>query len=191
MVRSASRKLIWNMSPSLITEHRPLPFAPRPFDAEVLGGWLGRIAARYRMSVQAFAAACELDFHGSDAEGWLLLPRLPARTIERLAALTRISVQQIKNIPVPPPWKRPRKHFCYCARCVFLNPLDVAAPIWRREWLDQTLRPSRVVSCENLDNLLALVSRHERSQRYGALPWRASRFIERLAHFVDLASGFN
>jgi hypothetical protein len=177
------------MSQFLITEHRPLPFAPRPFDAEVLGGWIGRIASRYRMSVQAFAAACELDFHGSDAEGWLLLPPLPAHTIERLAALTRISVQQIKHIPVPPIWEGPRKHFCYCSRCVFLNPLDVAAPICRREWLDRnlsacpthgdefkTLRSSRVVSCENLDKLLALVSRQERSERYGALPWRASRF---------------
>jgi hypothetical protein len=177
------------MSPSLITEHRSLPFAPRPFDAEVLGGWIGRIAARYRMSVQAFAMACELDFQESDVEGWLLLPGLPTHTIARLAALTRISVQQISSIPVPPPCKGPRKHFCYCARCVFLNPLDVAAPIWRREWLDRnlsacpthgdefkTLRAARVVACENLDKLLALVSRHERSQRSGALPWRASRF---------------
>lgn len=189
MARNRSRLLIWNMSHSLISEHRPLPFAPRPFDAEVLGGWIGRIAASYRMSVQAFAATCELDLQTADGQGWLLMPELPQHTVDRLAALTRISRDRVKDIRVPPPWEGPRKHFRYCARCVFVNPLDVAAPIWRREWLEQnlsacpfhgnefqTLRAGGVLACKNLDKLLALVSRQERELRDGTFPRRASRF---------------
>jgi len=176
------------MSHSPINSQRPLPFAPRPFEAEVLGGWIGRIASRYRMSVPAFATACELDLQMPDGCEWLLMRKLKPQMVVRLAALTRISVERIHDIPVAPPWEGPRPYFFYCARCVFLNPLDVAAPIWRREWLDQsmsacpthgdefqTLRASRVHACTNLDMLLVLVSRHEHDMRYGVIPPRASR----------------
>ena len=43
------------MLPVLTAEIRPLPVAPRPFGAEVLGGWIGRLASRYRMTVPGFA----------------------------------------------------------------------------------------------------------------------------------------
>jgi TniQ len=182
MVQSTSLLLTWNMSHSLISRHRPLPFAPRPFEAEVLSGWIGRIASRYRMSVQALAATCELDLQMPDGRKWLLMPKLQHQMVGRLAALTRISTQAINDIRVPLHWDGPRAHFCYCARCVFLNPLDVTAPIWRREWLDQsqpgcsvhgdefrTLPASRVLACTNLDELLAVVSRQERDIRYGVM----------------------
>jgi len=113
---------------------------------------------------------------------------LKPQVVGRLAALTRISAERILDIPVAPHWEGPRSHYCYCARCVFLNPLDVAAPIWRREWLDQnmsacpthgdefqTLRASRVLACKNLDMLLVLASRHEHDLRYGVIPPRVSR----------------
>ncbi|MDM0066781.1 hypothetical protein [Variovorax sp. J31P207] len=116
------------------------------------------------------------------------MPKLQQHTVDRLAALTRISRDRIKDIRVPPPWEGPRKHFCYYARCVFVNPLDVAAPIWRREWLEQnlsvcpihgnefqTLQAGRGLACKNLDKLLALVSCQERQLRDGTLPRRASR----------------
>lgn len=164
MARSRSRLHTWNMLQSPRSEQRPLPVAPRPFDAEVLGGWIGRIAARYRMSVQAFASKCELDLQTPDGQGWLLMPELLPHTAERLAMLTRISTGRIREIRVPPPWEGPRTHFRYCARCVFLNPLDVTAPIWRLEWLDQnlpacpihkdefqTLRAARVLACTNFE----------------------------------------
>jgi len=177
------------MSHSPIIRLRPLPFAPRPFDAEVLGGWIGRIASRYRMSVQAFAAACELDLQMPDGREWLLMSKLQHQMVDRLAALTRISTQRINAIPIPLYWEGPRTHFCYCARCVFLNPLDVTAPIWRGEWLDQsqpgcsvhgdefqTLPASRVLACTNLDKLLAVVSRQEHDFQYGVMRLgRASR----------------
>lgn len=189
MARSRSRWLTSNMSHSLIGEPRPLAYAPRPFDAEVVGGWTGRIAAHYKMYVQAFAATWELDLRTPDGQGWLLMPELRHHTAERLAALTWISRDRIKDIRIAPPWVGPRTQFCYCARCVFLDPLDVAAPIWRREWLEQslsacsihrcefqTLRAGRVLACRNLNKLLALVSRRERQLRDGTLPRRASRF---------------
>ena len=49
------------MSPVPIAEMRPLPVAPRPFEAEALGGWIGRFAARYRMTVLEFAERHSLD----------------------------------------------------------------------------------------------------------------------------------
>jgi hypothetical protein len=101
MVRNTSLLRTWNMSPSLISKHRPLPFAHRPFEAEVLGGWIGRIASRYRMSVQALAATCELDLQMPDGREWLLMPKLKQQTVDRLAALTRISTQGINDIPIP------------------------------------------------------------------------------------------
>jgi hypothetical protein len=125
------------MSHSLISEQRPLPFAPRPFDAEVLGGWIGRIAARYRMTVQAFAATCELDFKIPQGQGWLLMSQPQQRTVDRLAMLTRISRERIKSIHEPPHWEGPRTHFCYCAVCVRKSPgrcsADLAARMARAE----------------------------------------------------------
>lgn len=39
---------------------RPLPVAPRPFEAKVLGGWIGRTASHYKLSVDAFERACSV-----------------------------------------------------------------------------------------------------------------------------------
>ena len=168
------------MLPVPTAERRPLPVAPRPFEAEVLGGWIGRLAARYRMTVLEFAERHGLDLDLDGGPGWLTMPALSNQSVDVLADLTRISREQIMAIKVPSPSRSKRAHFCYCARCVFLNPLDVAAPIWRWEWLDETLSacpvhdeelttlPSgRVLACGNLTQLLRLVSRHERELRYG------------------------
>ena len=175
------------MLPALIAELRPLPIAPRPFETEVLGGWIGRLASRYRMTVSEFAVRHGLDLQVEDGGGWLTMPALSNQSIDVLAALTRISMEQIMAIHVPLPSTGKRAHFCYCARCVFLNPLDVTAPIWRWEWLDDTLSAcpvhkdefttlpcSRVHACGNLTQLLQLVSRHERELRYGRYRSRAS-----------------
>ena len=118
------------MSPMLTIERRPLPVAPRPFEAEVLGGWIGRLAARYRMTVPEFAARHELDLQIEDGGGWLTMPPLRSQSVDVLGALTRISRERIMAIHVPLPLTSKRTHFCYCARCVFLNPLDVTEPIW-------------------------------------------------------------
>jgi len=154
----------------------------------VLGGWIGRLAARYRMSVLEFATVHHLGLRMEDERGWLLMPALQKSSLDALAALTRLGRTRIKGIDAPPAWTGERHHFCYCARCVFLNPLDVASPIWRTEWLDQdlfacrthgdefrTLRSGSVLACKNMDQLLALVSRQERDLRNGMHASRASR----------------
>lgn len=89
--------------------------------------------------------------------------------------------KDIQAIPTPPPWTGARKTLRYCPRCVFVNDLDVTAPIWRRDWLDQEMThcpadhsPFRTVpaiaalACRNLDQLITLVGRHERQLREDA-----------------------
>lgn len=175
------------MLPVLTAERRPLPVAPRPFEAEVLGGWIGRLASRYRMTVSEFAERHSLDLKIEDGGGWLTMPALGEPSASVLAAITRISREQIMAIHAPPQSSHKRSHFCYCARCVFLNPVDVAAPIWRWEWLDETLSTCplhkdefttlpccRVRACGNLMQLLQLVSRNERDLHHENLRIRAS-----------------
>ena len=112
---------------------------------------------------------------------------LRSQSVDVLGALTRISRERIIAIHVPLPMTSKRTRFCYCARCVFLNPLDVTEPIWRWEWLDPnlsacpqhseeftTVPSSQVLACGNLAQLLQLVSRHERDLRYGNYCRRAS-----------------
>ena len=108
------------MSP-VTAERRPLPVAPRPFGAEVLGGWIGRLAARYRMTVKEFADRHSLDLGIDDGGGWLAMPALSNQSVGVLAAITRISRAQIMAIHAPSPFKSERVHFCYCARCVLLT----------------------------------------------------------------------
>jgi hypothetical protein len=59
------------MSPVLAAELRPLPVAPRAFDAEVLGGWIGRLATLDRMTVPKFTDRHGLDVQTEGGEGWL------------------------------------------------------------------------------------------------------------------------
>lgn len=172
------------MLPTLTTERRPLPVAPRPFEAEVLGGWIGRLAGRYRMSVDEFASRHELELQIEEGAGWLVMPALKKRSVDALAMLTRMSSKRIAEIRAAPNWTGRRNRFCYCARCVFLNPLDVTAPIWRWEWLDpnlsacpthgeafRTLSSGRILACRNFDQLLQLVSKHERKLR-NEIAWK-------------------
>jgi hypothetical protein len=69
-------------SPSL----SPLPVAPRPFPGESMGGWLGRLASRYRLPLKRFATYYGLELPLATTKvGWLLLPPLPERTLKRIA----------------------------------------------------------------------------------------------------------
>ena len=117
--------------------------APRPFEAEALGGWIGRFAARYRMTVFEFAERHSLDLGIDDGGGWLTTPTLSMQSVDVLAAILRISREQIMAIHAPLPSTNKRAHFCYCARCMFLNPLDVAAPIGGRSGWTQRCRRVR------------------------------------------------
>jgi hypothetical protein len=68
-----------------------LPWAPRPFDGEALGSWLGRLAATYRMDVDEFAAYAGVSIDFDRTRGnWLALPPLSRSDSEALRVLCRL-----------------------------------------------------------------------------------------------------
>lgn len=96
-----------------------------------------RLAAQYRMRVDEFRKRagidCDLDVTNV---GWLLAPRLNDEAIEQLARKTRYHGDRIHALQTPENWLENRSHIGYCARCLFVNPLDGSAPRWKREWLE-------------------------------------------------------
>jgi hypothetical protein len=153
--------------------------APRPFADEPLGGWLGRVAARYRLGVWQLCEAYGLDTGTTDSGmGWLLLPPQPARNIDALAMLARLDVRTLESMQTPVQWPLARRQAAYCPRCLFLNDLDVTSPCWRRNWLDPAAtwcarhaRPLGSVAagklrhCRNFNSVVQTVGRRERLQR--------------------------
>ena len=155
------------------------PVAPRPFAVEPIGGWLGRVAARYRMSVDELALlyGLELPFN-RPGNAWLLVDRIGEPTIDRLARLARVDSASLNAMQGPPAGSGQTPQLAYCPSCLFLNPLDVASPCWKHEWLApsasgcaihaQPLTPLSITSlrtCDNFDKLLRLISRRERRRR--------------------------
>ena len=128
---SASCWSIW--SGQRVSRAEPLlPWAPRPFKDEAFGGWLGRLAAAYAMSVEEFA-----DYAGLSAEldcgrvNWLGLPKPGPGDCERLARLCRLPSSEL---PAAYEADAPAC-LAYCHRCLYLNPADVTAPYWQASWL--------------------------------------------------------
>nr|WP_157991387.1 TniQ family protein [Caldimonas tepidiphila] len=154
--------------------------APRPFPEEPLGGWLGRVAARYRMSIEQLALQGGLDavILASDV-GWLLMPPQRMDVLVRLAALARLDVRQLEPLQTPSEWVFDRSGLLYCPRCLFLNPIDVSVPRWLRQWLDPWAacckehkaalhyvgRPA-LQRCHNFDDVLRVIGRLEDEQRW-------------------------
>lgn len=155
------------------------PVAPRPFAVEPIGGWLGRVAARYRMSVDELALLYDLELaFNRPGNNWLLVGRIGGPTIDRLSKLARVdptSLDAMQGLPAGP---RPSTQLAYCPSCLFLNPLDVTSPCWKHEWLapsasgcDVHAQPLTRLSitalrtCDNFDKLLRLISRRERRRR--------------------------
>jgi hypothetical protein len=67
---------------------RPWPYAPRPFGDEAFGSWFGRVASRYRMTVEM---AWEINGLGPlpalTSVGWILFSPLDESALEKVAAL--------------------------------------------------------------------------------------------------------
>ena len=145
-----------------------------------MGGWLGRLAARYRMRVDEFARSVALDCNLAVTNiGWLLGPPLSAKAIERLARQTRCDADRIRALQTPHEWLSDRSHLPYCAKCLFLNRLDVCAPRWKREWLDldaencsehgwplEWIPAGKVRRCDHFDVLLKAISTREAHLRW-------------------------
>ena len=118
------------------TERPPWPVAPRPFADEPLGGWLGRVASAYRVTVaQLWSDAGLTGMLPQCCAGWLLIAGLRAEDRRRLAALARLDASVLEAIEPAAAWADNRTRLSYCFACLVLNPLDVMTPCWKREWL--------------------------------------------------------
>lgn len=102
-----------------------------------MGSWLGRVAARYWMSVGDLSEEYGLELNiNAPRAGWIALPMVPDATVGRLARLARLDKGRLLQIQTPNCVSATRRVQLYCARCLFVNPVDVAAPRWKRVWLD-------------------------------------------------------
>ena len=118
------------------TERPPWPVAPRPFADEPLGGWLGRVASAYRVTVaQLWNDAGLMGGLAHPRMVWLMIAGISADDRQRLAALARLDASVLEAIEPPAAWADNRRRLSYCFACLVLNPADVLAPRWKREWL--------------------------------------------------------
>jgi hypothetical protein len=155
------------MSRKPSTEPPPWPVAPRPFPDEPLGSWLGRVASAYRLTVeQLWSTAGLAEALPRPSAGWLLTAGLCRDDRRRLAALARLDAQVLEAIEPPQAWAGGRRRLAYCFACLVLNPLDVAAPRWKREWLSP-----EATSCSVHDRTLA---------------WVTASFLTKAGHFKQL-----
>ena len=155
---------------------RPLPFAPRPFFDEALGSWIGRLAARYRVAVAQLDAEYGLGLVFSGPLAWLLPSPLSSISLSKLSELTRMPGDAISALSVGVAERLPGAP--YCSRCVFLNPLEVESPYWKKTWLVPdasvcdvhglpllTLTASLARDARNMLDLIKRVGRLERQRR--------------------------
>ncbi|WP_184048785.1 TniQ family protein [Paraburkholderia sp. MM5384-R2] len=115
------------------------PVAPRPFYEEAFGSWLGRVAARYQLSVGTLweiSVSEEMPVLGT--AGWILFPAISRSALPQFATLARLDDGRLSHLQTPPAWLADRRCMPYCFRCLVLNDADVSAPRWKREWLDPT-----------------------------------------------------
>ena len=113
----------------------PWPLAPRPFDEEAFGSWLGRVATKYRISVAAlWEASVNQPYPPLGNVGWILFPCIDQSARDRLSSLARLDGDRLDRIQTPPGWILPRNRVPYCFKCLVLNDADVTAPRWKREW---------------------------------------------------------
>ena len=77
---------------------RPWPYAPRPFGDEAFGSWFGRVASRYRMTVEM---AWEINGLGPlpalTSVGWILFSPLDESALEKVAARARRRCDHCKH----------------------------------------------------------------------------------------------
>src|ERR1700676_465555 len=85
-----------------ISEPVPWPLAPRPFDEEAFGSWLGRVATKYRISV---AALWEMSVDGPfpllENVGWILFPCVGQTVLDRFSMLARLNDDRLSRIQTP------------------------------------------------------------------------------------------
>lgn len=119
----------------------PLPMAPRPFPDEALGSWIGRLAALYRISVCQLDATFRLRLNLDGPMAWLCPVPAPPELAERLAALTHLPSAVVGLLVDTACVLQGPAAAHYCHLCVFLNPVEVESPYWKRAWLEPRAAP--------------------------------------------------
>lgn len=162
------------------------PLVPMPFAGEALGGWFGRIAARYRMNVDELARAGGLNFDFSDdCCDWLAIPRLTLADRSRLAFLTGVHEEVLPEPYTGPGTRVTKSRFSFCEKCLWLNPLDVTTPFWKAEWADAVeercpihrtefdyIIGQELSKCKNMRRLLTCIEKRSRKKRrVERFPW--------------------
>ena len=164
----------------------PWPLVPRPFAGEALGGWFGRIAARYRMDVDELAQSGGIHFDfGDDCCNWLVIPRLALADRSRLAFLTGVHEEVPPEPYTGPDTRVARRRSSFCEKCLWLNPLDVSTPFWKAEWADAVeescpihhsefdyIGGQLLSKCKNMRRLLKCIeNRSQKKRRAQRFPW--------------------
>ena len=111
---------------------------------------------------------------------WLLPGQMSEDSRSRLGWITRTHADLISSFAITTT-DSARRGAPYCRRCVFLNPIEVESPYWKREWLVSealvcaihrselsTLPGRKVRQSANMTNLIRAVGKYER-ERGGAV----------------------
>lgn len=123
-----------NMSRDSGPSARPWPLAPRPFYEEAFGSWLGRVTARYQISVaMLWESSVSAKLPALGTAGWILFPVGCPLVLERFSKLARLNDDRLSHIQTPTGWTTDRQCLPYCFRCLVLNDADVSAPRRKRE----------------------------------------------------------
>lgn len=153
----------------------PLPLAPRPFLDEALGSWIGRLAGLYRISVHQLDATYRLRLHLTGPLTWLCPVPVSQESADRLGALTHLPATAAVHLVELDCAVLGAHAAYYCRRCVFVNPVEVESPYWKRDWLAPRAAPcpihdlpltrlpaGEVRGAANMPSLIRAVSRFER-----------------------------
>lgn len=94
MATNISGFLILNMSRESRIRTVPWPLPPRPFYEEAFGGWLGRVAARYQISVEMpWKTSISAEPPALGTAGWILFP-VVCQPMPKLIVCTNIPMLQ-------------------------------------------------------------------------------------------------
>lgn len=147
------------------------PAAPHPFPDEAFGGWFGRVAGRYGITVDELAAAANIRLDlDLERGGWLAASAPAKRSMRELAVRCRLAPDEVEGLRKPAPIGVGLLAYCY--HCLVLNPHDVFSPYWREAWIGSSESP-----CRKHRQWVGYISRTDLQQRRN-LP-RLLKMLER------------
>ena len=113
---------------------RPLPIICTPEKGELLGSWLARLAAIYRISVNDLLKHAGVDNLRPKNFGWVTLRTLTAGALEKLAVALRREKNVLQSMNAPPISIADNGQLPFCPQC-FASDISAKRPIfWRRIW---------------------------------------------------------